>query len=862
MVYDILPEEIIENLPLTYYVINLNSLEILKTNNRSYSGENNKCYSFILGKELPCQLKNENCICRQLLEGKEKATYIIENNKDGVKGSYRASASLIGNDNALVFYENITDKVAVQKELKINNKRLERAENLASFGYWEYNIDDNYVFASKGAMRIYGIETERILLSEVRKIALPEYREELEKQMSNLITGKNSYNILFKIKRQNDETVRYIHSVAEYREDKRMVFGVISDITETSQAREALRESENSMKQLFDNMNSAFAFHKIVTDDNGVPCDYIFLDINPKFEELTGLKRDEVINKSVLELMPETEKFWIEIFGEVALTGNPVLFSDYSGSINKYFEVSAYSPQKNYFAVTFTDITSRVKSERALNDSLLDLKMAQQIAKIGNWKYDPENGLYSWSEQVCEILECESGREKHNYSHLEKYFQPKEFIELNKKIKNALSNNIAFDIRLKISLPNSRAKWIEVICQPGEITSKNEYFLRGTVQDITENKLAEEEINKSNRLLRTVIDNIPEAIYLKDVNFRKLIANREDAIRCGYDSPEQIIGTSDFDLYPPEIAQKYLDDDKKVIENGKTIINKEEILPRENGDRIILTSKIPFKNDKNEILGLVGIGHDITEKRLLIDNLIKAKMEAEESSRLKSFFLTNMSHEIRTPLNGILGFSSIICSGLAENNKLEFYGKIIEKSGRRLIKMVDDIIDISLLQSGQMKFDATEFNLNDLLYDIFNTVSNLYDDRKEIEFRLLNCNNAKCFVINDKNKVDLILKNLLDNAFKFTKSGKIKFGYFSSDEENITLFVQDTGIGIDEEKRNVVFEAFRQAEEGDSRTFEGSGVGLTVVSGIIEKLGGKIHFESEPGNGTIFYVTLKKAIEF
>ncbi len=976
MTYNILPEEILENIPLIYYIIDLETFEIQKTNNPAFSSTATKCHKFLFEKENPCEFKNENCICSRFLTKNEKASFVIENKKGNTKEIFRVNASLVGKKQALVFYENITEVASIQKELKINNKRLERAETLAKFGSWEININDNYVFASKGAKQIYGVDETRLKLDEVRGFALPEFRERLGVALHNLIYKNEPYNIHYKVKRKNDGAVRHIHSIAEYREDKKMVFGVINDVTETELTQYALMESENSLKQLFENMNSAFAFHKIVTDSNGEPVDYITLDVNPKFEEISGEKAEDIINKSILEVHPDTEKFWIEIYGEVALTGKAVSFSEYSEQMKKFLEISAYSPRKNYFAVTFNDISAKVKSERALNDSLMDLKMAQRIAKIGSWKFNPENKTYKWSDQVFDIIERKPEKGPLRFNELEPYFSSDDFQKFKESIDDTLFHKNPFEIQLRLLLPGNRSKWIEVICQPGEITHQNEYFLRGTVQDITANKNADEEIYRSNQLLRTVIDNVTDAIYLKDTQYRKLIANLEDTRRSGFEKPEDIIGKSDFDLYPFDVAQKYVDDDRKVIENGEAVVNKEEILPDKKGDRTILTSKFPLKNDNGEILGLVGIGRDITElkehaskvhmlqqtveqtplavlitnpegkieyvnagftkisgyapgevigqktwifksgfhdekyysnlwetissgknwygeffnkrkngetywegaviapifdeknniihfvaikeditgKKQMIDDLKKAKKEAEESSRLKSLFLTNLSHEIRTPLNGILGFSNIICSGIAEKNKLEYYGKIIEKSGNRLMKMVDDIIDISMLQSDQMRFDFDNFNLNDMLQDLYFSVGNLYLDKKDIVLKLVKCSNESFTLFSDKNRLNLVMTNLLFNAYKFTESGEIKFGFFSSADNEVTLFVKDTGIGIADDKKKVIFEAFRQAEEGDARKFEGSGLGLAVASGILEKLQGSINVESELGKGSVFYI--------
>ena len=316
----------------------------------------------------------------------------------------------------------------------------------------------------------------------------------------------------------------------------------------------------------------------------------------------------------MLDVLPEIEKSWIERYGKVALTGNPITFSDYSSEIGKHFEIAAYSPQKNYFAVTFTDVTDRVLSEEALNQSLADLKMAQQFAKIGNWKYNSATREVQWSDQIFEIMETDPSEGIIGVPDYEKYFSKKDFEKLGNAVINTLENGVPFELQFQIKISENKYKWVEVICQSQQTMNQNKgSILQGTIQDITASKEAEEELSNTNKLLRTVIDNIPDAIYMKDTRFRKIIANKGDAINSGMGDVSEIIGKTDYDIYPKEVADIYTKDDRKVIEKGETVVNREEILPAKNKDRIILTSKFPLRNTENKIVGLVGIGRDITE---------------------------------------------------------------------------------------------------------------------------------------------------------------------------------------------------------------------------------------------------------
>lgn len=546
----------------------------------------------------------------------------------------------------------------------------------------------------------------------------------------------------------------------------------------------------------------------------------------------------------------------------------------FKNGTRQYFRVDIKKLHGNLVVATYSNITRETVSaneikinnrrmERAeIHESLTDLNLAQQIARIGNWKYDPETGKLKWSDQVLSILNQRNIPLTPVIDDF-KYFTGEEYFKLFKNaILSAVNEGKPFEHQFQITGKDKTEKWVEIICKPDKEKGNSGYFLRGTVQDITSSKKVENELSKTNILLDTLIQNLPDAIYMKDTGYRKVISNKSDLVNCGDKKLEEVIGLTDFDIYPKEIAEKYFEDDKQVIEHGQIIFNREEELP---GDpkRWILTTKVPLRNNDGQITGLVGIGHDITRRKQLMEELNEAIQKAKESDWLKSLFLANMSHEIRTPLNAILGFSSIITSGKLSQEKMNYYGDIIEKSGQRLTTVINDIIDISLIQANQLKIDFTVFNINDL----FDEISAIFKNQKEkklekIDFSINYCASPDCkFINSDRNRLFQILRNLLDNAFKFTEKGHIRFGCYDYTNEAIIFYVEDSGIGIDEKKTPVIFESFRQAHEGFSRNYEGTGLGLSIVSGIVERLEGKVWFESKTGKGSTFYLSIPRKME-
>lgn len=250
--------------------------------------------------------------------------------------------------------------------------------------------------------------------------------------------------------------------------------------------------------------------------------------------------------------------------------------------------------------------------------------------------------------------------------------------------------------------------------------------------------------------------------------------------------------------------------------------------------------------------------HTLEALRNKNEELLLAKEKAEESERLKSAFLANMSHEIRTPMNGILGFASLLEDTDLSGETQQEYIKIIEKSGTRMLNIINDIIDISKIESGLMKVDIQESNINEQLEYIY-TFFKPEVEAKGMSLSFRNALPAKDAIIRtDREKVYAILTNLVKNAIKYSGHGSIEFGYelIENGEKHVQFYVKDTGIGIPEDRQEAIFERFIQADNVDSRDHQGAGLGLAITKAYVEMLGGKIWVESKKGIGSTFYFTL------
>jgi|WetSurMetagenome_2_1015567.scaffolds.fasta_scaffold01452_10 PAS domain S-box-containing protein len=360
----------------------------------------------------------------------------------------------------------------------------------------------------------------------------------------------------------------------------------------------------------------------------------------------------------------------------------------------------------------------------------------------------------------------------------------------------------------------------------------------------------EETLRKSEEKWRSLVNTIPDYIFLMDTEGRLLFVNHDIA---GI-TEKQAIGRSVNEFLSKEAQTIFRKKSKEALDTREIQFAEHSSNETQNDIKNFEDYLVPIIG-QNGMINFLVISREITERKKAEEKLLIAKEKAEESDHLKTAFLHNISHEIRTPMNAIIGFSTFLNDPDLLPEKREDYTEIITQSCSQLLAVITDIISIATIEAGQEKIYEREINLNltfKLIYEQFASKA----QNMGIAFRYQNqLSDIEAYICTDEIKLTQIINNLLVNAFKFIEKGHIDFGYNLKDN-NLEFYVKDSGIGIAREMHEKIFERFRQVEITETRQFGGSGLGLPISKAYVELLGGKIWLDSELDKGSTFYFTI------
>jgi PAS domain S-box-containing protein len=813
-----------------------------------------------------------------------------------------------------VFSTNITERKIAEDAIRESEERFRQLAENTNVVFILSN-KQSILYANPAFERVYARKVKELIGDPLilEEYIHPDDRDRFIRNRKKELTKKSELGQQYQLINARGETRKiWTRSFPVYNEKGRIYryVTVINDITEQKELESAILKTKTQQKAILDNIP-----HLAWLKDN----DGRYISVNESFVLHHNLSTSEIIGKTDYDICPKkladkyykndcdakksgkrqlfeevitkegrkqwTETFKTPIFNEqgklIGITGISWDITD-----RKKMEETIKENEENFRAllqnssdaISILDKKGKIIFESSARNKIFDFTIKELLNKPIFDIVHPDDIEY-FKEFFKEVLKSPRKQIKKEYRCLHKN---KKWIYVESIFSNQLNNpsingivvnsrdiserkmgelkervyhdnliflsNSALDL-LGISSKDDIYKYIsEKLCNFLEnavvmVTSyneKDEKFCVEYISGLKDNKLK----------IINILGRDPAGIIFP---INKEISNIENAGNVITLKEELLV-----ENLSKENFQK-LEDIKEVLKIHKiyniTLARHNKLL----GNITIFTlnkSIIKFKHIIETFVHQVSVA---LHRSQLEYELIMAKERAEESDKLKTAFLANMSHEIRTPMNGLLGFAEMLNDDKLSPADRKKYLKIINNNGKMLINLIDDIIDFAKIEAGQIKVVHSDFSLNSLLKQVHSSFlsEKLKKDKSKVQLRLKKAlTNENCYIKSDPNRIRQILTNLIGNSFKFTNSGHIEFGYRLIDDNMLTFYVEDTGIGIPQKKLNVIFERFIQADSSPTRKYGGSGLGLAISKGLVDLLNGKMWAESEVGKGSTFYFTV------
>ncbi|HEX2394005.1 MAG TPA: PAS domain S-box protein [Bacteroidales bacterium] len=386
---------------------------------------------------------------------------------------------------------------------------------------------------------------------------------------------------------------------------------------------------------------------------------------------------------------------------------------------------------------------------------------------------------------------------------------------------------------------------------------RNEDLILSVTRNISDIVEARASLRESEARFRQLAENIDDIFWLSE-NDVILYVNSAIERKFGYtrkDFMEKIPGMTAM-IFPDDrlVFDELMEFSKTTT--GDHIARQLRVLDSAGNIHWVWVRLFPIFDKSNNPFRIVGIASDVTFQKEIESELRTAKEKAQESDQLKSAFLANLSHEIRTPMNGIIGFSGLLAKEVPDKPSFHQYIEIINKCNEQLLRIIDDLVDISKIEAKQMRLNEQECNLDILMEELAVIYAQelLNTNKQDVQLQKdIDVNNPDEFIIADEFRLRQVMMNLLNNAVKFTHKGRIRFGFIRIQPDWIRFFVEDTGIGIPEIQLETIFKPFHQIESKGTKPYGGTGLGLSISKGLVRLMGGNLWVDSRPGEGSSFY---------
>ncbi len=788
--------------------------------------------------------------------------------------------------------QNITERKKAEEELKQSEKRLNEAQELAHIGSWEYTIDPDTVVWSKELFNIFELSSN--LPAPKYSEQPPFYTEESFAKLDRAVQECVQHGIPYEIELDiitSSGSIKQIISIGTAKKDSNNkiigCYGIAQDITEKKKAEQEIHYHASLIKQV----DSAII---TINFENKI------LSWNEHAEILYQWKKEEALGKNIIELLApeELKDETFKNFEDLNKDGH--WEGDYDvkrkdGTTIPVHIVNTYLKDhegKNIgFIGVSTDITLRKKTEQILRESEAFKETLLNITPDIIYIYDliEKKNLYS-NDGIIKILSYDIEEiQQMGDKIIPMLMHPDDFkTYVNETVPKyqKLKDNELLEHVYRMKHKNGGWHWLESresIYERSESGVPAKIF--GIITDITERRIAEQALVQSEEKFREIYEQSPVAIQYYDKDGNLIDVNKKTLELFGINSSDEI---APYNFWQDS---KLSEQNEKDLRNGIQVslsdtldfdeVKKHKLFKTKKSGFIDVEMLVAPILDQNNTIGYLVHLFDVTVRKKAEEQIINqnaeyealneelrqtneelyiAKRKAEESDRLKSAFLANMSHEIRTPLNGIKGFINLLEKPELSEEKRKHYTQVIHKSSDRLITTINNIIDISKIEAGQVQITNEVLNLNELLREI----EEFFEPQAKSLGLNFNFNyplsDDDSFIITDNELLYGIITNLVKNAIKFTEEGSISVGYRinkSLGSYVLEVYVKDTGVGIPKDKLDLIFKRFVKADIEEKNAIQGSGLGLAICKAYVDFLSGEIYVESQEGKGSTFRFSIK-----
>ncbi len=754
-------------------------------------------------------------------------------------------------DRVAVFSRNITERIEAEETIQASSLRLKRAELASKSGNWELHIDNQIVIASEGAQELYGFRKSNFAFDEIKEIPLPEYRSGIESAIYALINENKPYDQVFKIKAFDSGIIRDIHSIAVYDAEKRIIFGVMQDITEQLRTEAALKESITTYRTLVEKIPDGV--YKSTHDGN-------FIDVNPAMIKMLGYQSKEEllainINKDLYfdetereSLTLEAMRHDLEVFRLKKKDGTELWVED-----NGWYTFDQ-SGQTLFHEGVLRDVSARKLADEELRETkdYLENLLAYANSPIIVW--DSQLKITKFNKAFERLTGLVS-------ADILSVTVDKVFSETSRErsleyIKQATSGNRWEAV--EIDVVDSKGVIHTLLWNSATIYASDGKTSIATIalgQDITHRITALNLLKESEELWRKIIDTSPDGIAIITLDGFVSKTSQRGLQMLGFDSEDEIINRSLFDFIDETDhlkAQNLIG----LMLGGQYTGPSEYVMVRKDNSRFYAEANAEIIRDANgEPKSILIISRDISDRKRAEDEVTRLNAELEQrvldrTAQLEAAnkdleaFSYSISHDLRTPLRALDGFANIL---------MEDYANAIDDEGKRMLKiivsnannmgrLIDELLSFSRL--GRQDISYSIINMREMAEEVFNEHAT-ETDKEKISFRLLDIPPAS----GDPAMIRQIWVNLISNAIKFTSKKKdrsIEIGFIPENTENV-YYVKDNGAGFDMTNAKNMFGVFKRLHT--TKEFDGTGVGLAIVKRIVQRHKGSVRAEGAVNEG-------------